>query len=200
MDGGTHFITLNSDGTSHAEPLTNARDGKRSRRDLVRRLREESEEVRRYLKYLRTKPTKEEMEKAAEEFNRWFLNIVRDAVRKAKIMPKKGKVPEKAPAEAQNRTSCGCETCAPRTEPEPLDREENLRLARELDELAAMLERAGDLDTARTIRERALICHDLEEVEARNEARRAATMTEVRVGRKIRPIIGAPWEDSVLND
>ena len=114
--------------------------------------------------------------------------------------PEEKPKPSKAP-----RCTCGrCgstrkRTPAPARDVGPLDREANLRLARELDELAAMVERAGDLDTARTIRERALVCHDLEEVEARNEARKAGTVTYVRAGGFVKGILTAPGVPSALD-
>ena len=141
MDGATHFMTVNTNGTSHATPMARVEN---------------------------------------------------------RPQPEAKAKPSKAP-----RCTCGrCGTgrkAAPARDVGPLDREANLRLARELDELAAMVERAGDLDTARTIRERALVCHDLEEVEARNEARKAGTVTYVRAGGFVKGILTAPGVPSALD-
>ena len=144
MDGPTHFLTLNSNGTSHATPLARVEN--------------------------RPKPEAD-----------------------AK--------PSKAPR-------CTCASCRPSSKPPParsrkvppFDRTENLLLARQLGEAAANAERAGNLDRARELRHRELLCLDLEKVEAKEEAKRAGTVAEVRMAREIRGVLTAPGTPSVLDD
>ena len=113
-------------------------------------------------------------------------------------------VENKPPAKAKP-AACGCGRCGsarkrtpPARQVEPLDREGTVLLARRLGEEAAEAERAGNMDRARELRGRELLCLDLEKVHDREEARKAGTLAEVRQRR--RPgILTAPGVPSVLD-
>jgi hypothetical protein len=103
----------------------------------------------------------------------------------------------------KGKAGCTCGRCGtkPRTAPsrvsKPFDRDAAVQHARQLDERA---QNAATDTERRTWEDRASLVWDLVELEDRKAARAAAIMTEVRMGREIRPIIGAAYEDSILND